>query len=289
MPRPAPSRSSSCTTRAGSPGTSPMPGPTATGSPGPGSSLVFCADGLIAGNVDTYELEGLKTVADAAYIRRLSRNVGRGYEQKWRLFADPGGHRAARLRAGRRAPAAGTGRGTGARPVRRAFALYATGSLERHGARRRARPHRGRARRDPHQPALCRPVIRHKGKPDEEEKPARFAAPGRPRALRPGPGDPGRAPDAATRAVIAEASAPYPLVRLMRCVGCGSGVPRRRQRRPPAHPARQAARLRPIGDVPSRAVRGPDRAPLRPRTAVRGRRRAGAPGDARRDRRAGGA
>jgi hypothetical protein len=36
-------------------------------------------------------MEGLKTVADAAYIRRLSRNVGRGYEQKWRLFSDPGG------------------------------------------------------------------------------------------------------------------------------------------------------------------------------------------------------
>jgi len=31
-----------------------------------GVTLVFCADGLIAGNVDTYELEGLKTVADAA-------------------------------------------------------------------------------------------------------------------------------------------------------------------------------------------------------------------------------
>jgi Resolvase, N terminal domain len=58
-----------------------------------GVTLVFCADGLIAGNVDTYELEGLKTVADAAYIRRLSRNVGRGYDQKWRMFADPrGGH-----------------------------------------------------------------------------------------------------------------------------------------------------------------------------------------------------
>ena len=37
-----------------------------------GVVLVFCADGLIAGNVDTYELEGLKTVSDAAYIRRLS-------------------------------------------------------------------------------------------------------------------------------------------------------------------------------------------------------------------------
>ena len=57
-----------------------------------GVTVVYCSDGLIAGNVDTYELEGLKTVADAAYIRRLSRNVGRGYEQKWRMFADPGGH-----------------------------------------------------------------------------------------------------------------------------------------------------------------------------------------------------
>jgi len=50
-------------------------------------TVVFCSDGLISGNVDTYEVEGLKTVADAAYIRRLSRNVGRGYEQKWLRFA----------------------------------------------------------------------------------------------------------------------------------------------------------------------------------------------------------
>jgi DNA invertase Pin-like site-specific DNA recombinase len=57
-----------------------------------GVVVVFCADGLISGNVETYELEGLKTVSDAAYIRRLSRNVARGYEQKWRLFDDPGGH-----------------------------------------------------------------------------------------------------------------------------------------------------------------------------------------------------
>jgi len=53
-----------------------------------GVIVVFCADGLISGNVDTYELEGLKTVADAAYIRRLSRNVGNGYAQKWRLYSD---------------------------------------------------------------------------------------------------------------------------------------------------------------------------------------------------------
>ncbi len=65
-----------------------------------GVALVFCADGLIAGNVDTYEIEGLKTVADAAYIRRLSRNVGRGYEQKWRLYSRSGRARAARVRAG---------------------------------------------------------------------------------------------------------------------------------------------------------------------------------------------
>jgi DNA invertase Pin-like site-specific DNA recombinase len=57
-----------------------------------GVIVVFCADGLISGNVDTYELEGLKTVADAAYIRRLSRNVGNGYAQKWRLYSDPGGN-----------------------------------------------------------------------------------------------------------------------------------------------------------------------------------------------------
>ncbi len=43
-----------------------------------GIVIVFVADNLIAGNVETSELEGLKTVSDAAYIRRLSRNVSRG-------------------------------------------------------------------------------------------------------------------------------------------------------------------------------------------------------------------
>lgn len=31
-------------------------------------------------------MEGLKAVADAAHIRRLSLNVGQGHEQKWNLF-----------------------------------------------------------------------------------------------------------------------------------------------------------------------------------------------------------
>ena len=101
-----------------------------------GVTVVFCADNLIAGNVDTYELEGLKTVADAAYIRRLSRNVGRGYEQKWRLFDDPGRPRAARLRAGRRAPAAGARRGPGPRAGAPGLLAVRPGHLERHDARR---------------------------------------------------------------------------------------------------------------------------------------------------------
>jgi len=93
-----------------------------------GVTLVFCADGLIAGNVDTYELEGLKTVADAAYIRRLSRNVGRGYEQKWRMFGDPGGHAPLGfVRAGERRLLEPV-EGPDLARVRRAFELYATGA-----------------------------------------------------------------------------------------------------------------------------------------------------------------
>ena len=41
-----------------------------------GVVLVFCADGLIAGTSHVRD-RGPPTVADAAYIRRLSRNVGR--------------------------------------------------------------------------------------------------------------------------------------------------------------------------------------------------------------------
>jgi Resolvase, N terminal domain. len=93
-----------------------------------GVVLVFCADGLIAGNVDTYELEGLKTVSDAAYIRRLSRNVARGYEQKWRMFADPGGHAPLGFdRVGDRRLLEPV-EGPDLDRVRRAFELYDTGA-----------------------------------------------------------------------------------------------------------------------------------------------------------------
>jgi site-specific DNA recombinase len=93
-----------------------------------GVTVVFCADGLIAGNVDTYELEGLKTVSDAAYIRRLSRNVARGYEQKWRLFNDPGGHPPLGFdRVGAR-QLLGPVEGPDLERVRRAFTLYASAS-----------------------------------------------------------------------------------------------------------------------------------------------------------------
>ena len=93
-----------------------------------GVVLVFYADGLIAGNTDTYELEGLKTVSDAAYIRRLSRNVARGYEQKWRLYGDPGGHAPLGFaRVGERQLLAPV-EGPELDRVRRAFELYATGT-----------------------------------------------------------------------------------------------------------------------------------------------------------------
>ena len=134
--------------------------------------LVFCADGLIAGNTDTYELEGLKTVSDAAYIRRLSRNVARGYEQKWRLYGDPGGHAPLGFaRIGERQLLAPV-EGPELDRVRRAFELYATGTWS-----------------DPRladelclsepglteiltNPLYAGRAIRHKGRPDEEERPA---------------------------------------------------------------------------------------------------------------------
>lgn len=71
--------------------------------------VVFCADGLIAGNADTYELEGLKTVTDAGYLRRLSRNVTGGYASKWERFNDPGGAATAWLRPHRPTPTAHAG------------------------------------------------------------------------------------------------------------------------------------------------------------------------------------
>ena len=130
-----------------------------------GVVVVFCADTLISGNVDTYELEGLKTVSDAAYIRRLSRNVSRGYEQKWRLFADPGGHAPLGFaRIGPRQLLAPV-EGPDLERVRHAFSLYASGTWSDTTLAGRAGPHRARARRDPDEPAVCRPRDPPQGPP----------------------------------------------------------------------------------------------------------------------------
>ncbi len=186
-----------------------------------GVVVVFCADTLISGNVETYELEGLKTVADAAYIRRLSRNVARGYEQKWRLFGDPGGH-----------PPAGFARigprqllspveGPDLDRVRRAFALYATGTWSDTTLADELGFSEAGLAEILTNPIFAGRVIRHKGRPDEEEGAASFAAPVDPtlfarvaglRAQRRtrhggGSGYPRRS---------------YPLVRLLHCADCES-------------------------------------------------------------------
>jgi DNA invertase Pin-like site-specific DNA recombinase len=186
-----------------------------------GVALVFCADGLIAGNVDTYELEGLKTVADAAYIRRLSRNVGRGYEQKWRMFADPGGHAPLGFaRTGERRLLQPV-EGPELDRVRRAFALYVTGSWSDTALADELDLTEAGLAEILVNPLYAGRVIRHKGKPDEEQKPARFVAPVDPELFERVQGI--RA-DRRTRhpGMIAKRR-PYPLARLMRCVGCGSG------------------------------------------------------------------
>lgn len=140
-------------------------------------ALVFCADGLIAGNVDTYELEGLKTVADAAYIRRLSRNVGRGYEQKWRMFADPGGHAPQGFdRVGDRRLLEPV-EGPDLDRVRRAFELYDTGAGSDTALGDELELTETGLAEILTNPLYAGRAIRHKGKPDQEEKPARFAAP----------------------------------------------------------------------------------------------------------------
>lgn len=188
-----------------------------------GVEVVFCADGLIAGNTDTYELEGLKTVADAAYIKRLSRNVGRGYEQKWRLFGDPGGHPPlgfARLGERRLVEPVD---GPDLERVRRAFALYASGTW----SDTRLADELGLTEAGLSEiltnPLYAGRAIRHKGKPDEEEKPARFAAAVDPEIFE------------LVQKIRAERRTShsggggsygrriYPLARLMRCVDCGSG------------------------------------------------------------------
>ena len=185
-----------------------------------GVVLVFCADGLIAGNTDTYELEGLKTVSDAAYIRRLSRNVARGYEQKWRFFDDPGGHPPLGFaRVGERQLLEPV-EGPDLERVRRAFELYGMGTWSDTTLADELGLTEAGLAEVLVNPLYAGRVVRHKGRPDEEERPARFAAPVEPalfervQAI--------RAERRTRHPGMAMLRRPYPLVRLMRCVHCGS-------------------------------------------------------------------
>ena len=186
-----------------------------------GVVLAFCSDGLISGNVDTYEVEGLKTVADAAYLRRLSRNVARGYEQKWRMFSDPGGHPPLGFaRVGERRLLAPV-EGPDLDKARRAFDLYASGTWSDTTLADQLGVTEAALAEILTNPLYAGRAIRHKGKPDEEERPAAFEAP-----LDPGLFDRVQAmrEDRRTRhpggAIVRRS---YPLVRLMRCATCGSG------------------------------------------------------------------
>jgi len=205
-----------------------------------GVTIVFCADNLIAGNVDTYELEGLKTVADAAYIRRLSRNVGRGYEQKWRLFSDPGGHAPLGFaRTGERQLIEPI-EGPDLELVRRAFDLYSSGTWSDTTLADELGLTEARLAEILVNPLYAGRAIRHKGRPDEEERPARFAAPVEPalfdrvQAI--------RAERRTRHPGMTMMRRSYPLVRLMRCIQCdstyhgdaGNGYRRIRHARRPA-------------------------------------------------------
>jgi hypothetical protein len=183
--------------------------------------VVFCADTLISGNVDTYGLEGLKTVSDAAYLRRLSRNVARGYEQKWRLFADPGGHPPTGFaRIGPRQLLAPV-EGSDLDRVRRAFSLYAAGTWSDTTLADELGLTEAGLAEILTNPLYAGRAIRHKGRADEEERPTTFEAPVEPALLERvaqlraqrrtrhggGSGFPRRS---------------YPLVRLLHCADCDS-------------------------------------------------------------------
>jgi DNA invertase Pin-like site-specific DNA recombinase len=188
-----------------------------------GVTLVFCADGLIAGNVDTYELEGLKTVADAAFIRRLSRNVGRGYEQKWRLYSDPGGHAPLGFaRVGERRLLRPI-EGADLTRVRRAFELYATGTWSDTALADELELTEAGVAEILTNPLYAGRAVRHKGKPDAEERPAQFAAPVGPDLFERVQAIREQRRTAHPAGGGSYARRPYPMVRLMRCVECGSG------------------------------------------------------------------
>jgi DNA invertase Pin-like site-specific DNA recombinase len=184
-----------------------------------GVVIVFCADGLISGNTDTYELEGLKTVSDAAYIRKLSRNVANGYATKWRLYDDPGGNAPLGFaRVGERQLLEPV-EGPELELVRRAFDLYAAGSWSDAALADELGIAEAGLAEILTNPLYAGRVIRHKGKADEEERPARFAPPIDPalfervQAIR---------VQRRTRHPGMTIRRSYPLVRLMYCAHCGS-------------------------------------------------------------------
>jgi DNA invertase Pin-like site-specific DNA recombinase len=188
-----------------------------------GVALVFCADGLIAGNVETYEIEGLKTVADAAYIRRLSRNVGRGYEQKWRLFSDPGGHAPLGFaRVGERRLLEPL-EGPDLDRARQAFTLYATGAWSDASLADELGLTEAGLAEILTNPLYAGRAVRHKGKPDEEERPARFSAPIEPSLFDRVQTIRERRRTSHSAGGGGYARRAYPLVRLMRCADCESG------------------------------------------------------------------
>lgn len=205
-----------------------------------GVAIVFCSDGLISGNVDTFEVEGLKTVSDAAYLRRLSRNVARGYEHKWRLYNDPGGLPPLGFsRLGDRKLLAPV-EGPDLAKARRAFDLYAAGTWSDLALADELGMTSAGLAEVLTNPLYAGRAIRHKGRPDEEERPASFEAPVDPalfdrvQAMR---------EERRTRhpggAIVRRS---YPLVRLMRCATCGcryhgdpnNGIRRVRHSRRPA-------------------------------------------------------
>jgi DNA invertase Pin-like site-specific DNA recombinase len=186
-----------------------------------GVTIVFCSDGLISGNVDTFEVEGLKTVADAAYLRRLSRNVSRGYEQKWQMFNDPGGSPPLGFaRVGQRKLLAPV-EGPELDKTRRAFVLYAAGTWSDLTLADELGLTAAGLAEILTNPLYAGRAVRHKGRPDEEERPATFQAPVDPalfdrvQAMREERRTRHRGGPSIRRS--------YPLVQLMRCASCGSG------------------------------------------------------------------
>ena len=186
-----------------------------------GVVIVFCSDGLISGNVETFEVEGLKTVADAAYLGRLSRNVSRGYEQKWRLYNDPGGRPPLGFaRIGERKLLAPV-EGPDLDKARRAFGLYAGGTWSDLTLADELGLTVAGLAETLTNPLYAGRAVRHKGRPDEEERPAKFEAPVDPglfdrvQAIREERRTRHRGGPAIRRS--------YPLVQMMRCASCGSG------------------------------------------------------------------